>query len=101
MKDEVNEGTTEEDNRRLREAHFKEIIDENIQLKKRLNDLTILIHQVLEQDEADFFEDNLRTMDRQNIRRMLKAKFPLTSEQVDIVNKNKEAQQNMNNSNVI
>lgn len=66
---------------------------ENKQLKKKVTDLTILIYQVLDQDESDFFEDNVRTIERQNIRRMLKSKFPLTAEMVDIVNKNKEAQQ--------
>lgn len=84
-------------------ADYDEKIDyltqENSKLKKKVNDLTILIYQVLDQDESDFFDDNVRTIERQNIRRLLKAKFPLTAEQVDIVNKNKEQlQQNSTNS---
>lgn len=67
---------------------------ENKQLKKKVNDLTILIYQVLDQDESDFFDDNVRTIERQNIRRMLKARFPLTPEMVEIVNKSKETPQN-------
>lgn len=64
--------------------------DENKVLKKKATDLTILIYQVLDQDESDFFDDNVRTIERQNIRRMLKARFPLTPEMVEIVNKSKE-----------
>lgn len=72
---------------------IKQLTDENKAVKKKITDLTILIYQVLDQDESDFFDDNVRTIERQNIRRMLKSKFPLTAEMVDIVNKNKEQQQ--------
>lgn len=71
---------------------MKRLNDENKESRKKLTDLTILIHQVLEQDEADFFDDNVRTIERQNIRRMLKARFPLTPEMVEIVNKSRETQ---------
>ena len=77
---------------------IKQLTDENKAVKKKITDLTILIYQVLDQDESDFFDDNVRTIERQNIRRMLKSKFPLTAEIVDIVNKNKEQQQQHSNS---
>lgn len=83
----------------LKDIAHKYLEDENKALKKKINDLTILIYQVLDQDDNDFFDDNVRLVERQNIRRILKAKFPLTAEQVDIVNKNKEQlQQNSTNS---
>lgn len=80
------------------EEEIRKLTEENKTVKKKITDLTILIYQVLDQDESDFFDDNVRTIERQNIRRMLKSKFPLTAEMVDIVNKNKEQQQQHSNS---
>ena len=80
------------------EEEIRKLTEENKTVKKKITDLTILIYQVLDQDESDFFDDNVRTIERQNIRRMLKSKFPLTAEMVDIVNKNKEQHQQHSNS---
>ena len=68
------------------------LMEENKQLKKQCTDLLAVLYQILDQDENDFFDDNIKVVERQNIRRMLKQRFPLTHETLDIVNMRKQQQ---------
>lgn len=61
--------------------------------KQSINHLKAVLYQILDQDDNDFFDDNIKLIERQNIRRMLKSKFPLTHETLDIVNKSRRPPQ--------
>jgi hypothetical protein len=84
---------TEEDNRRLREKHFQDLLNENHELKEKVIELTAMCFTLARRFKNEAFSDNITSVQRQQLAEMAMARLKMTPDVYDFVHKSEEEQQ--------